>query len=448
MQDVWKTAEERITRALADLQKAQPFFAHLAMGLQPKNTPSISSAGVDAKGRMYYNEDFVMKQSIDEVMGLICHEVLHVALIHMQRIGDRNHLISNVSQDVVVNYAVARAGLKLPKEGVVKISPYRDTAIIEMPKGGSISIEDVESKNWEQIYDEIYPQIPKQKQGGGSSGGQQGQKQQNGQGQGQGQGQNQGQDQDQEGNGQGDGQGQQDEEQWGFDEHIRGDMTERERQDAENEWKSRLCEAANYAKQQGTLPLGMERMLDGLLKPKVAWKGLLLRYLKAHFTPIDWSYSRPHKKSQAIGVYLPNTLKETVECEVIVDTSGSISSKELTEFLSEIVAIAKSMPHINMWVTFVDARIEESARYHVDNGDVHKIMAMKPKGGGGTDMEVGLDYVKKHNQTVPVTVVLTDGLVPIEREAKDYPFDVIWVVTSDGRTENLSYGQVIKMDKN
>jgi predicted metal-dependent peptidase len=419
MADVWKTPEERITRALADLQKAQPFFAHLAMGLKPERQDAVITAGVDAKGRMYYNGDFVMGLSIDELMGVLCHEVLHVALIHMQRIESRNHKISNIAQDCVVNYAVIQSGLKLPDVGI-QIERYSNSAKIPMPDK-SIRVKDVDKKSWEDIYDEIFPQFPNpppNASGGSGSG---------------------------EGDQPGNQAGNQDRP-WGFDEHIRGEISEQEQKDAENEWKSRMCEAANYAKQQGHLPAGMDRMLDGILKPKVMWKALLLRYLKAHFTPVDWSYSRPHKKSQALGVFLPNTLKENVECEIYVDTSGSVSNKELSEFLTEIVAIAKSMSHIKMWVTFIDAQITEESRYCVENGEISKILAMKPKGGGGTDMEVGLDYCKKHNPTIPVTVVFTDGYVPINRSAKDYPFDIIWVVTPNGTTKNLTYGHVVQMD--
>ena len=418
--EIWKTAEERITRALADLQKAQPFFAHLAMGLKPTVENSMSSAGVDAKGKMYYNQEFIKKLSIDECMGLICHEVLHVALLHMMRIGSRNHLVSNLAQDAVVNSAVVKSNLQLPSEGAVKIHSYQDSATIKMPDGcgvPDIDIKNVSEKNWEQIYDEILPKMPKDFD------------KQNGVGQAIGS----------EPGGE--------ERQWGFDEHMRGDLTEEEQANSENEWKSRLCEAANYAKQMGQLPSGMSRIIDGLLKPKVQWKSLLLRYLKAHFSPVDWSYSRPSKKSHALGVYLPNTLKEAVECEIYVDTSGSVSQKELSEFLTEIVAIARSMNHITMYVTFIDAAISEDSRYKVDNGEIAKILAMKPQGGGGTDMEVGLDYCKLHNPSIPVALVFTDGYVPIRKSAQDYPFDVVWVVTPNGTTSNFTYGDVIQMDK-
>lgn len=431
MVDIWKTPEERITRALADLQKAQPFFAHLAMGLKPQRSDITTSAAVDAKGRLYYNEDYIMKLSIDETMGLLCHEVLHVALIHMQRIGSRDHELSNLSQDVVVNQAVVTSGLRLPKDCAAVVDGYGDTAQIVFENQTLAKIKDVSKKNWEEIYDEL--QQNKGIQGAMGLG--QGQGKPNGKQQGQGQPK-----------GQGDGHGNQ-RRKWGFDDHIRGNVSEKEKRQAENEWKSRICDAANYAKQQGTLPAGMERMLDGILKPKVEWKSLLLRYLKAHFMPVDWSYNRPHKKSHALGVFLPNTLKEAVECEIYVDTSGSVSNKELKEFLTEIVAIAKSMPHITMWVTFLDTQVEESARYKVDNGDIATILNMKAIGGGGTDMEAGLDYCKQHNPTIPVALVFTDGYVPIRRKRSDYPFDVIWVVTPNGRKDDLTYGQVVQMDK-
>ena len=412
--DAYKTGKERITKGLVDLQSEQVFFSHLCMNLRPMADASTMTASVDMRGEMRYNEKWMMSLSIDQTMGLLCHEVLHVAFNHCARTGGRRNKIANIAQDAIVNYMVKKSNLQLP-DGGIPVDTYKNTAEILHPKG-KYTIRDIDKKDWEAVYDEIYPLLKDMK------------------------------DDERSGNGNGDGTGKGKASQ-GFDEHIRGNCSEQEEANLREDWQGKLCDAATYAKKVGKLPAGMERLISGLLKPKVQWKSLLLRYLKAHFTPVDWSYNKPSKKSYATKVFLPNTLKENIECEVYVDTSGSVSQDELKSFLSEIVGIAKAMSNITMWVTFIDSHIEESARYKVGNGEIAKILAMKPKGGGGTDMEVGLDYCKKMNPSIPVAIVFTDGYVPIRRKAKDYPFEVIWVVTPDGQTKDLKYGQVVKMDR-
>ena len=122
------TAEDIIRRGIIDLQKPQPFFAHLVMRLRPKIMPKempMQTVGVDAKGELYYNEEFIEKLDRNAVTGILCHEVLHVALLHMLRTGNRNRVLANIAQDVVVNMMVKKAGLHLT-EGAIPYEPYGD----------------------------------------------------------------------------------------------------------------------------------------------------------------------------------------------------------------------------------------------------------------------------------------------------------------------------------
>lgn len=411
--------EDKIRRAIIGLQRQEPFFAYLLMHMQMSRMPEdfpMQTMGVDMYGNLVFAEDFVMGLNNEEMNGVLCHEVLHVAFLHCSRIGNRNQLLANVAQDVVVNMMVTRAHLALPAKTTAEGKQYTgipydihsDSSKFQMG-GASLYIEKVSGKLWEDVYDELMKQFKEQNVPVP---------------------------------------------QWdvvrsmGWDTHTQGDdgaseeQKKKSRSDVEQEWSNALVEAANYAKQQGKLPAGMERYVDDLLKPKVAWKQLLLKYMRPFLTPVDWSYQRPHKKSQVLEVYLPNTLKESREVEVLVDTSGSIGKDELTEFLSEIVAIAQSHSHMKMWVTFIDAKVHN--RYEVENGDIPLILSMEPQGGGGTDMEKGLVYVRENNKSVPVVIVLTDGYTNFNKRAKDFPFDVIWVLTSNS-VDKVPYGNVVKM---
>jgi predicted metal-dependent peptidase len=329
------------------------------------------------------------------------------ALLHISRTGGRNKELANIAQDIVVNNLVIRAHMALPK-GIIVVDTYRDWCDITI-NGVQMRVENISEKIWEQIYDELLQTLTK----AGRSPSQMGKALAR----------------------------------MGFDDHMEGDgegnqLSQEEVEAAGRKWQKAIVDAATYAKQQGKMPLGMERMIDELLKPKLPWRGILLKYLRPYLNPSDWSYHKPSRKSQQLEVYLPTVVRESVEVEVIVDTSGSIGKEQLTEFLSEIVGIATAMSHVTMWVTFVDAQV--NSRYKVDNGDIPKILAMEPKGGGGTSMEVGLDYVKKHNGQVPVVVVLTDGYDSYERKERDYPFEVLWVITNGGQ-EKMPYGRKIQM---
>ena len=436
------TAEEKLSKGIIKLQKPQPFFAYLLMHLKPKPFPEEMSVqfktiAVNPKGELYYDKKFVESLTEEEVYGVLCHEVLHVALLHPLRTGSRHRDVANIAQDVLVNMMVMKTalkmhenigygrrsnfgsefiGMKLPAGGV-NVDARSDSSNFNLD-GAKISINDVSNKAWEEIYSEVIEQLKKQGKSPND-------KMRN------------------RGN--------------AFDNHM-GDngkdgdgnpMSAEESRALEQKWQSALAEAAHYAKQQGKLPGGMQRVIDELLKPKVIWKQLLMKYLRPHINPVDWTYQRPHKKSQVLEVFMPRTMRERCEVEVIVDTSGSIGNDELKLFLSEIVAIAQAMSHVKMWVTFVDAKV--NTRYEVENGDIPKILSMKASGGGGTDMEAGLDFIKAKNREIPVAIVLTDGYTNFRRKRHDYPFDVIWVITKDGISKEhmkttIPYGQKVKME--
>ncbi len=446
--DLKLSAEDKLRRGIVRLQKPQPFFAYLLMNLRPKQFPEEMKKhrmGINAMGELFYTPEFVESMSMPEVFGCLCHEVLHVALLHAMRTGTRIQPIANIAQDVIVNMIVKKTAegmdnnsggygrkrdewasenyveMKLPAD-TIQVDIHNDSSNLNLPGGGQMTIENVSDKAYEEIYAEIIDKLRRQ-----------------------------GKDPNQVTRPQS----------IGFDYHMggksagkdkngkeKGSMSQAEMEAAAKKWQGNIAEAAQYAKAQGKLPGGMNRIVNDILKPQVVWKQLLMKFLRPHIQPVDWTYQRPSKKSQVLGVFLPNVIREHCEVEVIVDTSGSVSAKELKEFVSEIVGIAKSMQHIKMGVTFVDSKIH--TRYELDNGDIPKILNMEPQGGGGTDMEEGLDYVKKKNREVPVVIVLTDGWTSFNRRASDYPFEVIWVITENGISkeamrQQIPYGQRVKM---
>lgn len=430
MVSVTLTPLERVRRAIIELQAEQPFFAHLSMALTlvpvKKDDPlakEIATAGVNVLGELAFNEEWVAGIPRDKMKGLLAHETLHLAFDHLGRLGGRNVDISNVAMDMVVNMMVVRSNMALP-DGTIPVDTGDDTASIQTPKG-VITIAKVSERWWEDIYNELIKELDKKglvKWVPDPKG----------------------------------------KDQHGRDVHNHGapmsvdgkegkELSPAEKEDHAAKWRQRLAEAATIAKQQGKTPAGMERFIDGLLQPKVNWRELLRMYLKPYLYPTDFSYAKPHKKSQLLGVYLPDTVREAKEVEVLVDTSGSIGEDDLRAFMGEMVGIATSSAYVMMTVSFCDTQLYEDARYKVEGANIKKLLSMKPKGGGGTKMLNGLNYIKEHNRLVPVVIVLTDGCDDYDgKTRKSYPFEVIWCLSSTGVTieqhqKNCEFGRVVKM---
>ncbi|HKZ43337.1 MAG TPA: hypothetical protein VJ044_20430, partial [Candidatus Hodarchaeales archaeon] len=73
-------AELKLRKARIQLIKRQPFFGTLALHLELVKTNSIPSTAVDGKNNLLYNEDFINKIQLEPCIGVVAHEVMHLAL--------------------------------------------------------------------------------------------------------------------------------------------------------------------------------------------------------------------------------------------------------------------------------------------------------------------------------------------------------------------------------
>jgi len=188
------------------------------------------------------------------------------------------------------------------------------------------------------------------------------------------------------------------------------------------------------SKQMGKMPAGLERMIGTLLEPKINWKALLYRYVTNEIIS-DCSYSRPHKKSESIGIYFPHTVKENVEIAVAIDSSGSIDSESINEFISEIVGIGRSFANLNMTLLVCDAKVHDV--YEIRNGFDPK--DVKIRGGGGTDFSDVFKFLEENKPYTKLLIFFTDLLGTFPRSTN---IKTLWVVK--GGYEKAPFGEIIK----
>jgi predicted metal-dependent peptidase len=103
----------------------------------------------------------------------------------------------------------------------------------------------------------------------------------------------------------------------------------------EEEWDKLIEDAANLVSQNaGTLPGEIERKLEAIRNPKHNWRSVLTNFI--HEEVNDYSFSPPDKRFEG-DFFLPdfNDVDVTVKNILfIVDTSGSMSEKMITEMYS------------------------------------------------------------------------------------------------------------------
>lgn len=90
------------------------FFSNLMMLLKHSEDESIPTACTDGRS-IRYNPSWFNKLSKEERVFLVLHEVMHVALDHVQRIGTKDRMLYNVAGDFIINDFLKDAGIELIK---------------------------------------------------------------------------------------------------------------------------------------------------------------------------------------------------------------------------------------------------------------------------------------------------------------------------------------------
>lgn len=379
---------DRLTKARIRIQAKNPFFSYLSLFLKFKKDekgeiPDWAGMGVSSDGELTYREDFVDSLSDDELVGVLAHEILHLALLHLLRLGNRDNKGWNISADLVVNCILKQNKFSLPKKGLMCDYDYSYEI-------GGKRIVDINEKTAEQIYDEL-PTSKEKKEGGGYG---------------------------------------------GFDLHNTKHLSPEEKRKLSDEWLSKVEQAYTLGKMKGDLPLGMEQAIGKLHKEEINWRVLLQRYL-TNLIPSDYTWARRSKKSIAIGTYLPDIVKEKIDVCIAIDTSGSIGQEELVDFISEVVGISKAYKNsLSLRLLTHDVAVHND--YLIENGNIEKIKKIEIKGGGGTSHHEITEYINEKIPMCRAVVFFTDGESDIDEiEFDKFGFDSIFIISKNGTDREL-----------
>ena len=138
----------------------------------------------------------------------------------------------------------------------------------------------------------------------------------------------------------------------------------------------------------------VHRELGDLLDPQVDWREVLREFVNSICMNKDTSsWRRVNRRFIGSDVYLPTMIGERVGSLAIgVDTSGSISGREITRFLSEIKSIAEDVHPEKIDLIYWDSAVAGHETYdEFDMGNL--VTSTKPRGGGGTDPTCMMKYM-------------------------------------------------------
>jgi predicted metal-dependent peptidase len=404
----------------------QPFFGTLCLRLKliPGALPTMATDGT----RIVYNPAFVDQLKPAELEGTLAHEVMHCALGHQCRRGDRYPGLWNEAADLAINPILTANGFTLPAGALID------------PAFANLSAE------------EIYARLLRKRAEGGA-------------------GSNQGQQQAGPGGGTASapqatsgtpppdpnsGPSSQSAPQQetvgertappvarpgGFGEVV--DATDEHGQIAspaeqrrqEHEWSIAAEQALRSAKTCGHDPLGVDRPLTESRQSQQDWRAILRDFVAAT-VPCDYRWTPPNRRYIASGLYLPSAEQRGLgEMVIAVDTSGSIGKLELEQFAGEISAISEEAQPEAIHVVYCDAAVQSTQQFTASEP-----VRLEPKGGGGTDFRPAFEWVAKNDVSPVCLIYLTDLCCDSFPETPEYP--VLWV-TDSRRT--APFGETVRV---
>jgi predicted metal-dependent peptidase len=408
-------AAAKLIKTRVRLVLGHAFFGTLSLRLKlvAGNLPTMATDG----SRIVYNPSFVDGLTPAELEGTLAHEVMHCALGHQCRRGERDPELWNRAADFAINPLLLANGFTLP--------------------AGALLDPAFDNLSAEEIYARLF-----QAGGGGEA-------------------QNQADQQGTGGGGTSDGGpgtpdtgtpeashsvlhspalkhtgGPGDQplgtaparaggfgEVWDATDEEARPASPAEMRRQEHEWAIAAEQALRAAKACGSEPAVVERPLTENRQSQQDWRAILRDFVSAT-APADYRWMPPNRRHIASGLYLPSVERRGVGKIVIaVDTSGSIGRLELEQFAGEISAIADEVQPEAIHVVYCDAAVQSAQQF----GPAESVR-LEPKGGGGTDFCPAFEWVAENAITPACFIYLTDLCCDSYPEPPEYP--LLWVTDS------------------
>lgn len=383
---------DQLSKASKTLIFSEAFYGLFLIGLNKKYRMDIQTAGVSKLGigvQLSINPEFFMDLTIDQRIGLLKHELLHISfghLIYRDRFQDKK--LFNIAADIEINQYID--SIQLP-EGGLTLDSFPEINLPE--RAGTKVYYDLLKEAYDDGtcpgLDKMLSQLP------------------------------------------GDGP-YDDHETWNeFDE-----LTEAEKKLVQKQIEHQLKETAEQTeKRRGTIPGELAELIDKLTNippPKFDWRGYLRRFVGnssiVYTKKMRRKYNKRYSENPGLKIKFKNHIL------VGVDTSGSVSTSELNEFWNELCHMHKTGHKIT--VAQCDSRFQGVKEFNPkQDWEIH--------GRGGTDFQPVVDHFNENKRNYTALIYCTDGEAP---SPDNCPNNTLWCLSSCSGDNDELPGLVIKLN--
>ncbi len=219
----------------------------------------------------------------------------------------------------------------------------------------------------------------------------------------------------------------------GLDVHIPGELSAEDRERMGDRLRAAV-EHYRASESRGAIPLDVSRDF-GQSAARVPWRRLLRAFVSQARSNTEYDARRPHRRWLDAGAFVPSWGGEATGLVVVaLDTSGSMSARQLSQLCGEIRALAQEVTDLRLVVA--DARVQETVTLE----QLEPWLARgKARSGGGTSHVPVFEWIQQQRLQPECFIGLTDLYSAFPTTAPAYP--VVWVVPESHGT--APFGRVV-----
>jgi predicted metal-dependent peptidase len=335
----------------------QPYLASAIFAMIPISSPGRKTFAVDRKWRLYLDMETARAWGIEQSAGVLLHEANHLLRDHhgrgtQEQISHETALTWNVACDIAINDDLVSAGLRLP-------SPILPATFGFTPGG----IEEQYYKRLRQV--ETMPGVYSCGSGAGGP----------------------------------------------AQQEAGADDASPALDDVDAfAIQAQVRIAISNASPSTTIPGGLTKWASGSIEARTPWRSLLRNTfateVHAAIGAKMSTWTRPHRRGDSADIVLrPGHRRVSVQIAVVFDTSQSMNQHLLDVAASELRSLITTLRLST--VTLITCDSESHAPRQLSHVGMIQI-----RGGGSTDLRVGISAAAELHPRPNIIVVLTDGETP------------------------------------
>ena len=389
-----RTVQDQLSRVSKTLIFSEPFYGIFLIGMQKEFSKQCATAGVGKHGigmRLVINPDFFADLSELHQQGLLKHELLHIAFGHII-MADKypNKKLFNIAADIEINQYIDKN--MLPAGGLT-LGTFKD---LRLPKRAGTNkyyklLQQTMDKNGNSSCDAVQSILDQM-----------------------------------------DGNSQYCHKHW---EEVT-DLPEAEKRLVQKQYEHQMkTTAEEIQKKHGDIPGELAEIIERLFvipPAKFNWKQYLKRFIsnasKIYTKKLRRKFNRRYSSNPGLKIKHKNHVL------VGVDTSGSVSTEELKEFMNELAHMHKTGNQIT--VAQFDTQLTSIEDFNPKKN-------WEIKGRGGTCFQPVTDHYNDPKNKYSAFICLTDGEAP---NPDNCPKNALWVHSSISEINNELTGIKIQLN--